>query len=213
MMDLGLRGTDLSVFAILNGFSQQGNGCFYGSRRELARRCGVTSLNTIDNALRTLINRGLVERFPLNVKGEDRIAYAVISDHVIDTQNLINRESTPTQKMSTPYSKNEQGGCSNNEHRKKSNNNKEKTFIPPTPQEVAAYAKEVGYKDPEGFAAYYVTYQNAAGWVTGKDNTPINNWKLNVLAWRNNHKDEVFEKPGRTAARRLTWEEYQKLND
>lgn len=209
-MDLGLRGTDLSVFAILNGFSQQGNGCFYGSRRELARRCGVTSLNTIDNALRTLINRGLVERFPLNVKGEDRIAYAVISDHVIDTQNLINRESTPTQKMSTPYSKNEQGGCSNNEHIKKSNKNKEKTFIPPTPQEVTKYASERGFRDPAGFAATFVAYYEAAHWCK-KDGSKIQNWRQAVITWEANNKNRVFPKDSSAENKQIGWEQYEKI--
>lgn len=210
MMDLGLRGTDLSVFAILNGFSQQGNGCFYGSRRELARRCGVTSLNTIDNALRTLINRGLVERFPLNVKGEDRIAYAVVSDHVIDTQNLISRESIPTQKMNTPYSKNEQGGCSNNEHREKNNKNKEETFIPPTPQEVAQFARERRFRDPAGFGYHFVSYYEQSGWHLS-NGKPMKNWKRSVIYWESDSKNRIFSQTQSKTAKQLTVEEYQKM--
>lgn len=67
-------------------------------------------------------------------------------------------------------------------------------FNPPTIQEVELYAREQGFADPAGFADYYVRYQTEAGWMTGKGSKrkPIDNWKLNVIAWRRYRKDDIF---------------------
>ena len=75
-------------------------------------------------------------------------------------------------------------------------------FVPPTVEEVAAYAKDNGFADPQGFAAYYVAYQSEAGWITGKGSKtkPIDNWKLNVLAWGKYSKNEIFSQQPAPAA-------------
>lgn len=67
-------------------------------------------------------------------------------------------------------------------------------FNPPTVQEVEEYARTQGFADPAGFADYYVRYQTEAGWMTGKGSKrhPMDNWKLNVIAWRRYRKDEIF---------------------
>ena len=87
-------------------------------------------------------------------------------------------------------------------------------FNPPTIQEVADYARKQGFADPDGFAAYYVAYQTEAGWVTGKGSKqhPIDNWKLNVIAWGRYRKNEIFtEQPEREReTRQLSQEEIAK---
>ena len=78
-------------------------------------------------------------------------------------------------------------------------------FNPPTIQEVADYSRAQGFADPEGFAAYYVAYQTEAGWMTGKGSKrhPIDNWKLNVIAWGRYRKNEIFNE-GQAAPERRT---------
>ena len=68
---------------------------------------------------------------------------------------------------------------------------------PPSFEEVEAYARHRGFADPSGFAAYYLAVQAEAGWMTGKGSgrKPIDNWKLNVLAWEPNHKFREFSAP------------------
>ncbi|MBO7681530.1 MAG: hypothetical protein J6T17_02115, partial [Clostridia bacterium] len=63
--------------------------------------------------------------------------------------------------------------------------------IPPTHAEVAAYCRQQGFADPEGFADYYLRCQTEMGWVK-KNGLPVTNWKLNVQQWRRYHKDETF---------------------
>jgi hypothetical protein len=76
------------------------------------------------------------------------------------------------------------------------NNLKKETtmYAPPSVDDVASYARLKGFADPEGFAAYYVESQTELGWMTGKGSKrkPIDNWKLNVLAWKRYHKYQIF---------------------
>lgn len=76
-------------------------------------------------------------------------------------------------------------------------------FVPPTVEEVAAYAKDQGFADPEGFADYYVRYQTEAEWMTGKGSKrkKISNWKLNVIQWSQYRKNQIFneQKPARAS--------------
>lgn len=125
MLELGLRGTELAVFAILNGFSQGGNGCYYGTRRTLAERCGVTSLMTVDKALHTLIEKGMIERLNITISGEEKIGYAVCPKFVQDIQKIV----TPIQNLDIPYTKNIQGEYTKNVYNKnKDIENKDNNF-------------------------------------------------------------------------------------
>lgn len=96
-------------------------------------------------------------------------------------------------------------------------------FVPPTVEEVTAYAEVQGFADPAGFADYYVRYQTEAGWMTGKGSKrhQITNWKLNVVQWSQYRKNQVFSQPDpertkaqpRKQARLLTPEEFNSLFD
>ena len=58
--ELGLAGNELLVFAVIYGFSQDGESWFRGSRGYLAEWCN-TSKQTISNKLASLVGKGLVD--------------------------------------------------------------------------------------------------------------------------------------------------------
>lgn len=58
--ELKLKGTELLVYAIIYGFSQDGETQFTGSWNYLARWCNTTR-QSIYNALRSLTKKGLIE--------------------------------------------------------------------------------------------------------------------------------------------------------
>lgn len=59
-------------------------------------------------------------------------------------------------------------------------------FIPPTPEQVHAYAHEIGFTNLD--AARFVDYYEMIGWkVSGK--TPMKNWKAAIRYWRSNDRD------------------------
>ena len=205
MLALGLRGTELNLFAILFGYSQKGDGCCYATRAELASRCGVSSVRTIDAALDSLEQKGLIRKFNLQKEGQFLTAYAY-DKKAADRGAKIAQGGV--QKL--------HGGCANSapkENKEVGKENRKSVSTtsphknacvrenPPTEKEIEDYVRGRGFADPAGFAAYYLTYQTEAGWMTGKGKArkPIDNWKLNVLAWEPNHKFTTYNSPTPTA--------------
>lgn len=62
---------------------------------------------------------------------------------------------------------------------------KEKSFVPPSVEEVAEYCRSRGNDlDPEGFVAFY----QSKGWKVG--NNPMKDWKAAVISWEKRRKEE-----------------------
>lgn len=192
MLDLGLKGTELNLFAIIYGYSQRGDGVCYVSRPELAKRCGVASIRTIDATIRSLVNKGLILKETYK-KGELQLTgykycYPRANSAHPPVQNL---HPTPVQKLHAPRA---------NSAPMENKVNNTSVFIPPTPPEVADYVRKFGMADPDGFAIYYVEQMTNNGWTYGKKGTPVKNWKNNVQQWLKYHKNEDFSflKPSST---------------
>lgn len=60
---LNLKGNELLIYALIYGFSQDGNSRFKGSRKYIADWCGC-SLDTVDRSLGSLINKGFLAKYP-----------------------------------------------------------------------------------------------------------------------------------------------------
>ena len=59
--ELGLKGSELVAYALIYGFSQDGESWFTGSAQYVADWCGIARRNAI-NVLRKLTDKGLVEK-------------------------------------------------------------------------------------------------------------------------------------------------------
>ena len=57
--NLDLKGNELIIYALIYGFSQDGESEFYGSRSYIAEWCN-SSLPTVDKALNELIRKGYI---------------------------------------------------------------------------------------------------------------------------------------------------------
>lgn len=66
--ELELKGNDLLVFALIYGFSQDGESRFAGSRKYIAETFNI-SLPTVDKALKNLIEKGLIEQHKTEING------------------------------------------------------------------------------------------------------------------------------------------------
>lgn len=72
------------------------------------------------------------------------------------------------------------------EDKNKKENKKKKVFIPPTLEEVKAYAEEKGYNiDCEYFWKYY----DASNWVKG-NGEPVVSWKQTMVTWSKKNDDK-----------------------
>lgn len=186
MQELGLRGTELNVYAIIFGYSQEADGCFYGTRSTLAKRCGVSSKRTIDAALESLLKKGLIEKKILTQGVQNIVGYSTCAKIALGVQKL---HPSPVQNL--------QGGCAEIAPKKiKEENTISKNIIPPTPQEVIDYCRSRGFKDPEGFADMFLEYCTNSGWRRGNgQGDPITNWKNYIVtAWEARNKFKTFPK-------------------
>lgn len=97
-----------------------------------------------------------------------------------------------------------------NDKEKESNKEKEKRFIPPTVEEVRAYAHEYSLSkglpdiDPEGFIDFYAS----KGWIVGK--TKMKDWKAAVRNW---FRRDGKKKPGSVINFSQRDESYNKMLD
>lgn len=112
MLNLDIQGTEINLFAIIYGYSQKGDGCCYATRSELARRCFVKSTRTIDNAMNTLIEKGLVRKFTIQRDGSFLTAYSITAKIAQGAQKL----HTPAQELHTDTPQLLQGGCAKIAH-------------------------------------------------------------------------------------------------
>lgn len=75
---LNLKGNELLIYALIYGFSQDGESRFKGSRKYIADWCGC-SLNTVDRTLGSLVNKGLLAKYPYtDAYGNRLVDYAAI---------------------------------------------------------------------------------------------------------------------------------------
>lgn len=61
MRALGLTGNDLLVYALIHGFSQNGQGCFYGSISYICETCGIARRTAI-YILNNLVEQGFIDK-------------------------------------------------------------------------------------------------------------------------------------------------------
>ena len=122
--DLKLSGNDLMVYAIIYGFSQDGESRFTGSLQYLADWCNATKAGVQKN-LKNLIDLGLIDKyesFKNNIKfceysciPYNKVAHPMqqscinnIVDNIEEDTNIINDISTPHEDCSSKgYSKEE----------------------------------------------------------------------------------------------------------
>lgn len=109
-----LKGSELLIYAIIYGFSQDGETAFYGSRRYMAEAAGI-ALPSVDRVVNSLIEKGLIQKEHRVNDGVSHCHYLVVLN---DDNTTYQKNNTPYQNDNTPYQK-------NNTHNNNKDNNKE----------------------------------------------------------------------------------------
>lgn len=77
--ELNLKGNELIVYAMIYGFSQAENQTFDGSMNYVAEWLN-TSRQTVNNALKSLVNKGLVEKYDVNENSKKPCKYRAVKN-------------------------------------------------------------------------------------------------------------------------------------
>lgn len=219
--ELGLSGNELLTFAVVFGFTQDGEAWFTGSRAYVAEWCGCTK-KTAGTCLVSLTEKGILEKrtriengvtfcdyrsnfWPTPEQffthpGEKTFPHNIeekIEEKIEREGGAFSRNSDRQENIVT--SRNLSGGsgaCAAQEKRKR--------FSPPTREEVAAYCRERGNGiNPDRFIAYY----ESNGWKVGRN--PMKDWRAAVRNWE--QRDKPAEKSDRRRGRKMTVEELMRF--
>lgn len=167
MIEWGLAGSELLVYALINGYSQKGQGCYWGSLENTAKVCGISRATAI-RTLQALTEKGFILKNKAVVNDEFRTIY--IATRVSKCNAEYQNDTSGSIKM-TPNSIDE------NINNTLSNKGRAK-FQKPSLEEIRLYCLERGNQvDPVKFFNFY----ESKGWVVGK--SPMKDWKAAVRTW------------------------------
>lgn len=177
MLDLPLSLVETTIYAIVYGFSQDGESSYSGSLGYLARKSKV-SKDTARRALQALVEGGYIERNEVVKNGIKFNLYR----HC---------------KLQGVVANCEGGGGkllpNNKEYNKDINtksNKASRIFTPPTLSEIEAYCNERGNAvDAERFHNYY----ESNGWMVGKNR--MKDWRAAVRTWEKSERSSAKSKP------------------
>lgn len=83
---LNLKGNELLIYALIYGFSQDGNSKFSGTRRYIAEWCGC-SMKTVDNTIASLLAKRLLVKHEKYVNGIRMCDYTATPMEIAARQN------------------------------------------------------------------------------------------------------------------------------
>lgn len=175
--DLHLKGNELIVYAVIYGYTQDGEHWYYGTRGHLAEWCGATR-GTVSNCLKSLLDKGYIRKREVERLG-------VIESHYQAVREILN----PLPKINTPPIKN----CDTPLSKISSINNKElntKEIVVPTRADVERFMEDNGAD--AGYAELFYAHYDSQGWRKC-NGLPLVNWKASAWAWLK--KDGISKKP------------------
>ena len=191
--ELHLGGYELMAYALVHQFSQKGKaGLYTGGVPYLSSWLQCSDM-TARKYLHSLEEKGLIVAKDGNNEGVPYRYYKVIDNQI------------PKIFGGTPknFGGNTQKNMGSTPKNFGDNNNIDikSILIPPTPQEIAGYARSRGFVDPEGFANNFVAYysEGEKPWHLS-NGKPMKDWKRAVITWESNNKDRYFSHQSRQAS-------------
>lgn len=189
---LDLKGSELLIYAIIYGFSQDGESMFTASSQYLADWTNTTK-QSVFKVLKSLTERELIIRKETNKNNITFVSYRY-NDSI---PGVPSKSLEPIKKVDRVEEKDDMGNqksLSNNKYINKYNNidrkeyiskdiyKKSSKFVKPTLEEIKEYCSQMNYKvDAEKFYLYY----EQCGWTVGK-NKPMKDWRASLRLWNMN---------------------------
>ena len=89
MLDKGLTASELLCYATIYGFCQDGESSFNGSRAYLGRKMAVSSNRTVDAALQSLSEKGLIRKTENTFNGVKFCSYSIVQEAAGEERGII----------------------------------------------------------------------------------------------------------------------------
>lgn len=210
MRQRGLAGNDLLVYAVIHGYSQGEQGCYYGSRKHLCELTGVAE-RTLKDCLKRLLTKGNIKQLVVELEGRRILAYSVVLASAESAQQRAesaqaSAESAPGQGQNLPTD-NKDINIYTRERETRTRESKN-SFAAPSVAEVRDYCEAKNYPiDPEEFVAHY----ESNGWMVGK--VPMKNWKSAITSWAKRRANEPQYTPVQPRRRESTFEKNLRVGD
>lgn len=193
MLQLGLKGNELLIYALIAGFCQDGVSECWTSQETMAEWCGGISTRAVRDILQNLITKKLItkkECLNKNVKYSYKVVEIV--PEVFSTQQenfsggdwnflpVVQELSSGNNKIDNIYD-NKIDNKTIKEKKKDLPETKERVFKKPSVEEISSYCQERNNNiNPEQFYDYY----EANGWKINRN--PMKDWKATVRNWERN---------------------------
>ena len=167
-------GKEADVFAVINGFSQEGQGCFYGSLSLLSQFCGIRSKTTTQRILKNLVAKGAIVKTDELHNGVKFCTYKV-------NKNWYGMSKIDMGSISIIDTNNKEDININNNSLSKRESSR---FQKPSIDEIRQYCiSRNNSVDPEQFFNFY----ESKGWIIGK--SPMKDWRAAVRTWEKREKE------------------------
>ena len=206
MLQLGLKGNELLIYALIAGFCQDGVSECWTSQETMAEWCGGISTRAVRDILQNLITKKLItkkECLNKNVKYSYKVVEIVPElssneQEVFSTQQevfsggyrnffpVVQELSSGNNKIDNIYDSkidniNIKEKKEIKEKKKDLPETKERVFKKPSVEEISSYCQERNNNiNPEQFYDYY----EANGWKINRN--PMKDWKATVRNWERN---------------------------
>ena len=175
--ELDLSGSELLLYAIIYGFSQEENQWCVCGLKYFCDWLGLSGKQRVREVIQRLLDKELIIKRDETINGVKFCKYKAISHPVAETD-------TPpvAEKATNNYN------IDNNINPLLPKGNvpqrgERKHFSPPSVDEVKAYCLEKGYSVD---AQHFVDFYESKGWVVGK--SPMKDWHAAIRTWIRNEK-------------------------
>lgn len=191
MLQLGLKGNELLIYALIAGFCQDGVSECWTSQKTMAEWCGGISTRAVRDILQNLIIKKLItkkECLNKNVKYSYKVV-EIVPELSSNEQEVFSTQpelSSGNNKIDNIYdnkidNKTIKEKKEIKEKKKYLTETKERVFKKPSVEDISSYCQERNNNiNPEQFYDYY----EANGWKINRN--PMKDWKATVRNWERN---------------------------
>lgn len=187
---LGLRGFELTIYAIIASYSQGGQGCYFGGLPYLAKVAGCHP-DTAQRIVKKLCEAGLLRKERIIREHGNYIAISIPGEPAKSREASRQNVGRPAGKMSTsseatPYIEiNNESTIVDSTKEYKGEAPAPQRFVKPSVDEVAQYCRDRNNTvDAEAFVAFY----ESNGWKVGRN--PMRDWRQAVITWEKRQHEQ-----------------------